>query len=99
MSEERKQEQEDEVLKAVREEYEKKLEEQRKELEEQRKELEAEKQKALEEQEAKHVKQIRALLSGQGKVISDDEEQGQEQEPASKEEALYADLQERFQLK
>ncbi|MBO7693991.1 MAG: hypothetical protein J6T10_15335 [Methanobrevibacter sp.] len=92
MSEEKKQEQEDEVLKAVREEYEKKLEEQRKELE-------AEKQKALDEQEAKHVKQIRALLSGQGKGMSDDEEQGQEQEPASKEEALYADLQERFHLK
>ena len=56
MSEEKKQE--DAVLIAVREEYEKKLEEQRKAFEE-------EKAKALKEAEEKHIAQIRALLSGQ----------------------------------
>lgn len=56
MSEENKQE--DAVLVAVREEYEKKLAEQRKAFEE-------EKAKALKEAEEKHIAQIRALLSGQ----------------------------------
>lgn len=65
MSEEVKVEQEDEVLKAVREEYEKKLEEQRKAFEE-------EKKQALAEAEEKHIKQIRALLSGEGHIPRED---------------------------
>lgn len=48
---------EEQVIIAIREEYEKKLEEQKNQFEE-------EKKKALEEAEEKHIKQIRALMLG-----------------------------------
>ena len=51
----------DETLKAVKEEYEKKLAEQAEALN-------AEKEKALKEQEEKHIAQLRALIAGQTTV-------------------------------
>ena len=85
--EEKKQEQDDAVIKAIKEEYEKKLEEQRIRFEE-------EKKKALDEAEEKHVKQIRALLSGERHV----DDKPEDNEPETREEALLADLKNRFHL-
>ena len=51
----------DETLKAVKEEYEKKLLEQAEALN-------AEKEKELKEQEQKHIAQLRALIAGQTTV-------------------------------
>lgn len=88
MSEEvKKQEQDEAVIKAIKEEYEKKLEEQRVHFEE-------EKKKALDEAEEKHVKQIRALLSGERHV----DEKPEEREPETREDALLEDLKNRFHL-
>lgn len=82
---------EDEVLLAVKEEYEKKLQEQREQFE-------LEKKQALEEAEKRHVAQIRALLSGEGHIPREDNEPVLK-EPESKEEALFDDLKDRFNLK
>ena len=86
MDEEVKQEAEDAVIKAIREEYEKKLGEQRKALSE-------EKDRALAEQEEKHIRQMRALLSGRQDVKEErnDEEKTYEQ-------ALTDSLNKRFKL-
>lgn len=86
MDEKDKQDAEDAVIKAIREEYEKKLDEQRKELSE-------EKERALAEQEEKHIRQMRALLSGRQDVKDEqvDEEKNYEQ-------ALTDSLKKRFKL-
>lgn len=84
MSEENKQE--DAVLVAVREEYEKKLEEQRKAFEE-------EKAKALKEAEEKHIAQIRALLSGQPS-----KEEKHEQEEKSLFDETMAKMKEKYKI-
>lgn len=86
MDEEVKQKAEDAVIKAIREEYEKKLDEQRKALSE-------EKDRALAEQEEKHIRQMRALLSGRQDVKEEriDEEKTYEQ-------ALTDSLNKRFKL-
>lgn len=94
MTDEVKQEKEQDVdvIKAIREEYEKKLEEQRKELEQ-------EKEDALRKAEAKHVEQIRALMTGKGNSSSVDDEEGSKyEEPLSKEEQMLQDLEARFRL-
>lgn len=57
----------DKVIEAVKEEYEKKLEEQRLQFEE-------EKKKALEEQEEKHIRQIKALISGRNPELGQEKE-------------------------
>lgn len=91
MNEENEKIEEDAVVKAVREEYEKKLADQQKAFEE-------DKRKALEEAEEKHIKQIRALLSGEGHIPREDNEPVVK-EPESREEILYDDLKDRFNLK
>ena len=84
----------DETLKAVKEEYEKKLLEQAEALN-------AEKEKALKEQEEKHIAQLRALISGQKSV----EEVALESTPAEEvkeekvEEKLFAQMREKYNLK
>lgn len=93
MTDEVKQEKEQDVdvIKAIREEYEKKLEEQRKELEQ-------EKEDALKKAEAKHVEQIRALMTGKGNSSSDEDEGSRYEEPLTKEEQMLQDLEARFKL-
>lgn len=76
-------ENEDEVIKAIKEEYEKKLEEQKKQLEE-------EKNKAIKDLEEKHIKQIRSLLSGE-KITNDNDKKTEEVEKTF-EEKLYENL-------
>ncbi|WP_291630653.1 hypothetical protein [Clostridium sp.] len=76
-------ENEDEVIKAIKEEYEKKLEEQKKQLEE-------EKDKAIKDLEEKHIKQIRSLLSGE-KITNDNDKKTEEVEKTF-EEKLYENL-------
>ena len=68
----------EEVIQAIKEEYEKKLEEQKKELEEQKK-------KELKEQEEKHIKQIKALISGR------DTELGKEENKTKTDEEEFAE--------
>lgn len=75
----------DETLKAVKEEYEKKLLEQAEALN-------AEKEKALKEQEQKHIAQLRALIAGQKTVDEVKEKQ-------TFEEKLIAQMREKYNLK
>lgn len=75
----------DETLNAVREEYEKKLLEQAETLN-------AEKEKALKEQEQKHIAQLRALIAGQKTVDEVKEKQ-------TFEEKLFAQMREKYNLK
>lgn len=76
----------DETLKAVKEEYEKKLLEQEEALN-------AEKEKALKEQEQKHIAQLRALIAGQ-KTVDEVKEEKQ-----TFEEKLFAQMREKYNLK
>lgn len=83
-------EEQDEVLLAVKEEYEKKLQEQREQFE-------LEKKQALEEAEKRHVAQIRALLSGEGKVKREQYEE--DDKPKTEERSLYSETLAKLQAK
>lgn len=80
---------EDEVIKALREEYEKKIEEQyQKDMQE--------KEEALKQQEEKHIRQMRALLSGRKE--NKDNESVKDSDDKTYEEELTDTLKKRFKL-